>query len=284
MNTFELSGAGEKNILILAGVHGNELTSIYCAYILKENLLAAHSTCKNKMFKKITILNNINIEGVRKNTREIPTESNEDLNRMFSNETSLNLKEDLQKYFEENDVIIDIHTSPSCTEFVLINQDEYANSYIKYAKEHNIDYLIRYNNSNTIKKFCLENNKISFTIELNKIGSIDHDSAKKGMELIENIINNIDNFELKKSEPTNDTYIEFFHHKEGLFLPQKKLGEIVLPGEIIGMILDLKTLSHKTIVIYNKSFPSKIICDSGNSYVSASNSICYMQPIEIAVE
>ena len=53
--------------------------------------------------------------------------------------------------FNDNDVIIDVHSSPRCCEFILLNQDETTNSYVEFALKHDIKYLIRYSDTNTIK-------------------------------------------------------------------------------------------------------------------------------------
>ena len=98
--------------------------------------------------KKITIINAINKNGIVKNTRDIPNSSTSDLNRMFNYEVSVNIKEELEKQIKEHDIIIDIHSSPKCDNFVLLNQDENTNSYVKYCIKNDINYLIRYSTAN----------------------------------------------------------------------------------------------------------------------------------------
>ena len=83
MNKVEIKGKGNKNILILTGIHGDELTPIYAGYLLsKYNWLESFAN----YFHTLTILNAVNINGIKKNTREIPSDSTTDLNRMFKNE------------------------------------------------------------------------------------------------------------------------------------------------------------------------------------------------------
>jgi predicted deacylase len=87
MNKIKIKGKNKKGkkILIISGVHGNELTPIYCSYLLsKQNF-------DKKKFKRITIVSAINDNGVAKNTRDIPNMSTSDLNRMF------NIKEDISE-------------------------------------------------------------------------------------------------------------------------------------------------------------------------------------------
>ena len=128
MNRSEVFGTGNKNILVLTGVHGNEISPVYAGYLLKK-----FDFDKSK-FKKLTILNAVNTDGIKNNIREIPDNKTSDLNRMFKVDLDNNISVDeLTKLFNDNDVIIDVHSSPSCCEFILLNQDETTNSYVEFA-------------------------------------------------------------------------------------------------------------------------------------------------------
>jgi succinylglutamate desuccinylase len=271
MNKYEITGDGTNNILILTGVHGNEFTPLYCGYLLKS------ASFNKENFKKITILNAINENGIKNNSREIQYNSTNDLNRKFDvNDNEININE-LITAFNENDVIIDVHSSPKCTEFALLNQNEYTNSYVHFLVNNNINYLIRYSNTNTIKKYCLDLNKISFTVELNQISYIDYDSAEKGVQIIQKIVNNIQDFELYNGEPYYDEFFEYFTYKEGLFIPKTKCGDIIEFGQHIGQLLNLKTFELEDL--YYTKEKAIIICSSEHQYVSANNSIYFLQPI-----
>jgi len=260
-----------KNILIIAGVHGNELTSIYCAYLL------SMYEYDNFDFKKITIINSINKIGIIKNEREIPNTSTSDLNRMFSKEENVDIKEFLEKEINEHDIIIDIHTSPKCDNFVLLNQDKSTNSYVDYCEKNNINYLIRYSSANTIKKYCIDFNKICFTLELNMIDYIDFDSAESGKEIILKIIQN-NEINIKKEEPKYKSYIELQTYKSGLFIIDKKCGDIITKNDVVGSILDLDTheLYQIKCMLDGKY---RIICFGITNYVDGNNSICFLQPL-----
>ena len=274
MNRFELEGSGTKNILILTGVHGNEITPVYCGYLLINEYGFTH----NK-FKKITILNALNTDGIKKNTREIPSDGTNDLNRMFKVEQDEDITtEDLEKLFNENDVIIDIHSSPRCTEFTLINQDEYANSYVRFCRKHEIKYLLRYSDANTIKKYGLDKIKISFTIEINGLNYIDFESAKNGVQLVYKIVDNCDKFELSKEIPKYTEYFELFTYKSGLFLPYYSVGDEIKEGNLLGKIIDLTTM-EESVIPYNRGL-GWIICTGETQYVSPSQSIYFIQPID----
>lgn len=274
INKIKIKGKNKKGkkILIISGVHGNELTSIYCTYLLTK----CNYTDFN--FKSITIISSINIDGVIKNTREIPNNSTEDLNRMFKSEDIINYKNELEKYIKKNNIIIDIHTSPKCDNFVLLNQDEYTNSYVDFCNKNDIHYLIRYSSANTIKKYCIDLNKITFTLELNKMDYIDYNSAENGKNVVMKIIKNCNSFNNKKSKPIHKTYIELQTYKEGLFIENKKCGDIVTTNDKIGKILNLKTFKKHKVKLTKKG-KFRIICFGHTNYVDASNSICLLQPM-----
>jgi len=277
MNKIEFQGKGNKNILILTGVHGNELTPVYCSYLLNnyfKNVISPH-------FKKLTILNSINLDGIRENIRDIPNDSTSDINRMFKQEPYNFHYDEMKSMFDEHDVIIDVHSSPNCCEFILLNQNETTNSYVEFALKYNIKYLIRYSNTNTIKKYGLDNNKISFTVELNKVNFIDVESSGKGADMILDIINHCDDFELKEEEPKYCEFFEYYTYKEGLFIPYKGLGigDVITKDECFGHLLDLKTLKLNKIY-YTKDISATIICTGSSQYVSSNNSIYYLQPKE----
>ncbi len=270
MNSIEIEGSGKYKILILTGIHGNELTPIHCGFLLNKQKWDISK------FKTLKIINAINVNGIKECVRDISVDKSKDLNRMFSNDDKTNLSEELKKEFENFDVIIDIHSSKNCTEFILINNDEYANSYVEFSEKFNVKYLLRYNNNSTIKKYGLNLGKIAFTIELNKMDNIDFESSNKGLELVNTIINNIENFEIKKEVPKYKTYKEISFYKEGILLPNYKLGDFIESEKSLGNILDIYTF-EETPFIY-KGNSSTIILDNNKSYKTPNDSIYWVQP------
>ncbi len=261
------------NILIISGVHGNELSPIYSTYLLN-NYIQQH---KIGDYNSLTIITGVSNNAIIENSRDLVNSHTNDLNRMFSN-FNINEKELLKEYIDANDIIIDIHSSPNCTEFVLINQDENANSYVEFCKEIGVTYLLRYSNANTIKKFCLEKGKICFTLELNLLNYIDLVSSEKGVDIIINIINNINKFDYRNEYPVYNTYGELNTYYSGIFIPKIKCGTILDKGDYIGDIIDLDSLKLYP-VLYTSNVSAMLICLGSSSYVDASHSIGYVQPI-----
>lgn len=276
MNKKVILGTGTKKILVLTGIHGNELTPVYCGKLLNEHNWINDS----KNFKKLTILNAINKNGIQNNTREINYDSTSDINRMFSSEKYDFSKNELLEYFENNDVILDIHSSPAITETFLLNQDGSGNNYVRFLNKLNLNYYIRYSNANTTKNYCLNKNKIGFTLELNKMDYIDFESAKRGLNIVVDVIKNINSFDnSKKEEPKFKVGFDYYTYYEGLFIPNKKLGDVVEnEKDIIGKVINLDDFSEK-IIYYGNNSKGKIIAGNISGYVSPSNPIYLIQPI-----
>ena len=274
MNITEILGSNNKgkNILILSGVHGDELTPVYTTYLLSK------LDYNNYNFKKITIISAINTEAIKNNTRETPIIKTSDLNRVFSNEEDVKYKDVLTKHIKEHDIIIDIHSSPKCDTFVLLNQDETTNSYVEFCNQNNINYLIRYSAANTIKKYCQELNKIAFTVELNLMSYIDHDSANSGKDLILKIVSKCESLRIVKTEPIHEEYHELYTYKTGMFTETKKCGDIIKQNQEIGRVICLKTFEETSLKL-NKKGSFRIICFNSHSFVDGSNCIAYLQPL-----
>lgn len=273
MNKLEFFGKNPegKRILVVSGVHGNELTPIYTSLLLSKINFEQYD------FDKLTLISSVNYPGIVKNTREIPNTTTNDINRMFGSDEMIDF-DDFKKHLEENDVIIDIHSSPKCTEFVLLNQDDKTNSYVEFCETCGIDYTIQFSANNTIKKFCLEKNKISFTLEINSLNYIDFESAERGKNIILNILRNINNFIQKISEPIYETGIYIFTYKKGLFIENIKCGEIVEYKSSLGKILNIDNFQEDEILLEKKG-KFKVICFGDTNYVDAQNPICLLQPI-----
>lgn len=217
----EFKGTGTTQLLILGGVHGNEITPIDTCMLLVDKI----KDLSKSYYSRIVILNCINPTGIINNTRDISNQSTNDLNRSLSVIDSEDIASKLASWIREMDVIIDIHSSPNCTEFLLINQDENANSYVEFANNIEVPYLLRYIANNTIKKYGLDLGKISFTLELNAIDKIDLVSSLTGSEIVLDIIKNISLFEVKKEYPKYKPYLEWYYHKDGIFYPDNIIGE-----------------------------------------------------------
>jgi predicted deacylase len=138
IKTFKGNNEEGKNILIISGVHGDEITPIFCTKLLQERLVKKTIVNVNS----ITIVSAVNKNGIKNNTRDITKKQSNDLNRLFTSDEQEDYVTILKNLIDGNDVIIDIHSSPNCTEFLLINQDFYANSYVEFCIKNDIKYFV----------------------------------------------------------------------------------------------------------------------------------------------
>ena len=267
------TGSGDINAVIISGVHGNEYTPILAVRMLEESILLVNSTA----FANLVVIGAANIDGIRHCMREIPSSGTSDLNRMFGSESDCDIVSTIKKHVSQCDLVIDVHSSPNCTEFILINQDVRANGYVDYANEIGINYAVNYSDTNTVKKFGLGIGIMSFTLELNGMDRIDTASACEGSRIIWDIIKNIEKFKDTSEQPRYESVTEFKHYKEGLFVSKVKAGDEVTDGMVVGTIIDLDTLEECELTYSGKH--ARIICAESDSYVMSRKTIFLLQPL-----
>ena len=259
-----------KNVLLISGVHGDEATPIYTLMLMLKNPKSINTT----NIKSLTILNGFNQNGILAHNRNMSFKPSTDLNR------SLELKDfdyvlELKKYIEENDVIIDIHSSPACSEFALIDIDEYTTSLKKWCDLSNVPTAFRYSSANTIKRYSLLNNKIALTLEINKLNEIDIDSANKTIPLINNLLINVNNIKLKKTIPKVSEVLLIKSYLNGIFISKKLNNLNIKKNEILGEIFDY---SGEKIYTLKAPCDGDIITFPNDTLVSRGETLYYFQP------
>lgn len=181
MNIQIIEGTGTDNLLLLSGVHGNEYTPIVALYELffDEKFI----TKAKKQYKSITFIHAVNEYGMKNNVRGY--EANADLNRIFRPDI---IKDELLRHIEAADYIFDIHSSPNCIDFVLINDGDLTYSMVEYCKSIDIPYAVWDGSNDTIKSHALRQGKIAFTIECNGIGTVDVKSGLNTYKILKKMV------------------------------------------------------------------------------------------------
>lgn len=259
-----------KKILILGGVHGNELTPVHCCKSFYDDVLSRGSNFD------ITILNACNVKGMIKNVREVPKPgSTDDLNRSFFIFDE-DIKQIIDSCIEEADIIIDVHSSPNCTELCIVDINEYSKSYKKFLDSIGVQSVFRYSAGNTIKEYCQKKNKISFTLELNGISFIDFQSSKIGVSILNAFVNNLYSFNLQKDDFQNIQEMRSIKcPKEGFFiLDSDVIGKHVHCGDVVGKILDL----NFDEVFVKSNVDGTIVCGNDKQYFAFGEPILEIQP------
>lgn len=213
---------------------GDEITPIYTiSKMIKDKLFNVDN------INKLTILNGVNYTGIINSKREIITNTSTDLNRILTTEEYCNCADLLSENIENNDIIIDIHSSPSCTEFALVDIDEYTNSIKKWCDKSELTTTFRYSGANTIKRYCLEKGKMAITFEINMMKKIDFDSSNRTIKLINNLLMNTD-FKIYKSLPKVKEMRYLNTYTTGILLYNFKNGEYFKKGDILYTIFDFE--------------------------------------------
>ena len=180
-----LADSDPRKILIIAGVHGNEHNAVLAAYRLYRELMQKHDPkCRNK--HDIRFILGVNKWGLLKNTREwasrtdvhpepIQNDTPVDFNRVFTmdhasgvkKEEATDIKRLIENAIASADVVVGVHNSPACDNIVLLNNDEYTASTVKFLNEiHVPNYMVWESQTSTIKKYAIDHGKTGFTVEL----------------------------------------------------------------------------------------------------------------------
>lgn len=244
---FKYKNQGYK-ILIVAGIHGNEHTSIYSLQLLKQYL--ATNKIENKAISQICTLNYINEIGMYNFIRQ--NQNGIDLNREFFHEkSSQKIIQKLKKIMDLYDIIIDIHSSFNTTQFFYLNKDQWCQSYIDFLTKQELKYVINDVITPTIKTYANQNNKIGFTLQINQDNSnIDINSAYRGLQMILKLIDSVQIIQKQKNK--------FAHIKQskdittdisGLMTLKCIPGKFYKYGQIIGYIQGLNNGQNISILM-----------------------------------
>ena len=221
------SGNGKKNVLIISGVHGNEKTPLA---ITEKILKEPNEFSKN--FKNLKVLHAVNKPALDEDSRFI---DDFDLNRAFHHnnywDEDPELVSEIKGEIEEADFIIDIHSSPSCVELLAIDQNQYAESFVKFASGLEIPCVVQQANKGSIKDYCLNMGKPCFTFEVNKLMDIDKSSANKGFKMIKEMVDRSSRFEMKESNILPKENKKIFTKENCLILPVVNVGDTIKPKQ-----------------------------------------------------
>lgn len=282
-----ISGKGKGRILVMAGIHGDEITPIWtiAAMALSDEYLLS----MRHQFETLTLVNFANPLALREKKRAHtnPVSTN-DANRIFSvglSETvTFNLmKTELEKLIEEHDIIIDIHSSPIVlNEFVLIDANKEGIWYTDFCESNNIPWVTRTVNINTTKAYAIQKGKKAFTVELNAMEKTDIKSVEKGMPLIYDIIQGMGRHKRYFLDKIIDDIGEFLYQDyisvkskyEGLLMLKKGI-KYVRRGESIGEICDGLGKHVGNLYAPCNGF---IFQGCHGTYISTGDDAAYIQP------
>lgn len=273
-------------VLILAGVHGDEIGTIYLAYNLIRYLDEGEFPFKH--ISKLTIIPVVNYSGLRECTRY--TNNNyQDLNREWS--VCRDTRSELSEFIDESDVIIDLHCSDNCDTMLLIDREmNNARALKSFCKLINFHYTILSGNNSTLKRYINDDKgKVGITWEQRGLVTCDHlDNVKNTENLIHLLskIHLIENYLLDHEEIQDTEVAQLVTNRiEGIYEPVCDLGSTLEDGDLIGRIKDLDTdqvieriVAHPSSDRYNVRI---MLQPKGITYVKAYQLVIYAQDVPL---
>jgi len=240
-----LHGPGDLDILLIAGVHGNELTPMK---VLPD--LYHKSEKEADYYKRLTFLIGANPYALEERKREGKYEEKDDLNRSFH--TSYDSKKELKELIDLHQIVIDVHSSPRCCNLVLFDNDQFAPSLYQWCKKTGLTYACRNFNGDTIKKYVLSKGKIGLTVELCGTKMPTFGNIDTGAAFLRKLLRDL--HLIKILIPNNDgspkTWVDILSPAEGIISYfDGILGKRSVKGEAIGVINDFQGRPRNSIVM-----------------------------------
>jgi len=255
-------GKGKKNILIISGVHGDEKTPV----AITQKIIEIHDSF-NDNYRNLVILHAINKPALEVNSRY---DNDFDLNRAFDgNHDNHVLVNKIKKEIEDSDIIIDIHSSKSCMELLAIDNTEYGKCFCDFADQLCIPYVIHKGNDATIKRYCLSIGKPCFTVEVNKLNEVDHESASKGYDMVSNIVENINQLNFQSSDEIPTLTKSLLTKEDCVILPLVNVGDLIQPNQKVAIKIN-RNGDAKYILSKEKS-PCKVLTTNYIDYQNDDN-------------
>ncbi len=265
-------------ILVLSGVHGSEQSAIKVGMMLKQ----AYSIKTDGFGLEIKVIPFINKNALINNSREYvdcTKDDTKDLNRSMVDEMDKSfkkIKEELQFEIDTSDVVIDIHNSPDCGHFFLVDKDDFNKRNCRLLKQAGVTYASRHTKGGTIKDFANSENTVGFTYEFSGM------TAKQNFENIDKAYKDIDQlikYFIKRKHILEDSKIEYQSNelkemhmpKTGYIEYSVKCNDIVKPGDEI-----FRIMNEENHAIYSEDLATKdniCIMSLGNNYEAKGSSI-----------
>lgn len=238
--TFEGGQEKERKILLTAGVHGDEVTSII---VLKDLIPQLRRMEKKSVQGQITIIPVCNPEAFRYKNRESPRDS-QDLNRVFPGDTEGSPTEriaaSIWKRAQDHDYVLDLHgCGMECYPYILsLYEKNHASKLIR-----NIPHEIVVKSYGTTGQLFVEALNAEIPAAILEIGGgkglIDLEDRHYTKEVVLNTLENL-GFLQGNGDHVQKEFLGKIKNmraqKEGVFVPKLEPGETIKKNKKIGEI------------------------------------------------
>ncbi len=254
-------GSGSPSLLIINNLHGNEISGFY----ILEKLLEKLPPLKGSL----TIVTSANPLGAINKHRLLPFDFI-DLNRGYppaNKERGINvvLKEKLIKLGLAHDIIVDLHTfvRPSLSAGLLLQQQSPVQQELveKCIRVLGTETVIEINTALSEEKrvasalgsYLIEHGKTSFVIEYPPVSQLSTDSIEHYSEGLRRMLAvtgvSTESIDMSAySMPRIFRRQQIISRNTGLFMPTRKLNDEIKINDMLGYILDIKTLGKEPLL------------------------------------
>lgn len=267
-----------KNITVIGGVHGNEITPVYTLMQIVRDSKFSDLEVFNKI-NKLTIINGVNDIGLKNNERDYKKPHTFDLNRTFKDD-DIDVVGELKTHLMTTDILIDVHSSYYCSEFVLIDYNQKTDFYASVCNSIGVNFGVRYSNGNTLKKFIQDRGGLSITLEIDMMEKINRASAVRAIDIIKKLlvelVNSVIDNKVYITKPIGEPIYQYYCYESGLVDYAVSPGDIIEKDDLLANILDLK---GNVIEEIRARFKAKVLL-VGRDYANTADSICIVQDEE----
>ena len=272
-------------ILITSGVHGNEQTAVLSVYMLAKKLESFTGDTE------FNFIHGVNRTGLTNNCRETEDEntSTNDFNRMFATESAFSVQDRFKEVCDaisDCDIVIDVHNSPACSNCVLISNNKYAKRQHEWFTTNGISSIIRESNTDTIKKYATEHDKLGITVEMGVMSSTVNmkeviDTQVSFLYRLVTALAKFHNFTEVKSNllatsealPSDALWYCLYAHIDGIVEYKCNLGDRVRKGTVVATVHNVDTDETESI---KSPIDGELVCLE-DLWVNASDVVCYVQ-------
>lgn len=273
------------NIFLISGTHGNEQAAVYAT----SHALLKFNTTNHQSEVDYQILNT---PGLNENVREMPKpkDPTRDFNRAFGVNTEYSM-DDMVRTIKRRinswaHAVVDVHNSPACDNAILVSNNKFAASYIRFAIKNGLHYMLTESETDTIKRYAVYNGNIGFTVELGGMAFAPafNDVIKKQTGFVFKLLQALDytptsafHSSYCQTLPAQYNMINLHAHYQGLVRRNFAPGDTIKKGEIVFDILNPKSTDIlESVVAPCDCFLSD--CEV-NLWSTAGMQICSVQPI-----